>query len=71
MLTKCVLYYFLSKMYSDKWNILRHNSMMIAAIGIAMLIHLIQYVPVWWGGGGGGGLSTIGNKLQKTSRLHL
>ena len=66
MLTKCVLYYFLSKMYSDKWNILRHNSMMIAAIGIAMLIHLIQYVPVW-----GGGLSTIGNKLQKTSRLHL
>ena len=51
MLAKCVLCYFLSKMYSGKWYILRHKSMFIVAIGIQMLIHLVQYV-IGWGGGG-------------------
>ena len=42
MLATCVLCYFLSKMY--------HKSMFIAAIGIPMLIHLVQYGIGWWEG---------------------
>ena len=61
MLAKCVL--FLSKMYSGKWYILRHKSMFIVAIGIPMLIHLVQYVIGW-----GEGVVYDRKLVTKTSR---